>query len=73
MIIDAIVDLKSDSYRNRRPNSLESEFESSTIGFGLPNRLSLAGTTKFLNNFCWKTFETRTVLDWFQDCSKDWS
>ena len=36
-----IVNLESDSYRNRRPKLLESELELSTIRFRTPNRLSL--------------------------------
>ena len=40
-IVDSLVDLESDSYRNRHPN-LKSEFESSTtIQFEMANRLSL--------------------------------
>ena len=41
MIVDPIVDLESDSYRNGCPILLESEFELSTIRFGTPNGLSL--------------------------------
>ena len=41
--MDSIVGLESDSYQNRRSKLLESEFVLSTIWFGNPNRLRLAG------------------------------
>ena len=45
MIVDSIVDLESDLYRY--PDLLESKFESSTIRFRVPNRLSLIGRRSF--------------------------
>ena len=39
-MIDSIINLESDSYSNSRLNLLESEFESSTIQFGLTNHLT---------------------------------
>ena len=52
LIVDSIVSLESDSYRNHRPNSLESKFESLTIQFWVPNHLSLVQSDiKFYCNY----------------------
>ena len=39
-----ILTLKSELLYNRRPNSLESDYESLTIQFGSPNHLSILST-----------------------------